>query len=292
MPPLPLLRLPNLAIHEVVKLMDPMGILMLSYTSFKTKCVIRPFLVKPDFRIVLIDNSSGQSVAFGIHGFGFSVLKINVDQENVDLPVSKFTLSTGRVISVPLSVTDQVTHWSTRYEGFIRLLQIILDTFSIKSVSWSIDNQVDESTDLLVTDWVANQGLKLLLLRVTGEKINVGVVHSLLQLFESTPQLELLGRQDFTRYFFEDYKFSRLRIHNAEWFHLSWAVHSKSVKLTVKLFDELSLNEFLLLWMGKESSVMLEHLDLVQTDGIFNISSVINGLEAVRMDKESVEDLG
>ncbi|KAF1771525.1 hypothetical protein GCK72_003352 [Caenorhabditis remanei] len=267
---------------------------MLSNTSFKTKCVIRPFLVKPDFRIALIDNSSGQSIAL-FHGFKFSVFRINVNQlDHENITVSKFALSTSRVISVPLSVTNKqaVTHWSTRYEGFIRLLQIILDTFSIKSVSWSIDNQVDESTDLLVTDWVANQGLKLSLLKVTGEKMNVGVVHSFLQLFESNPQLELLGRQDITRYFFEDYKFSRLRIQNAEWFQLSWAVHSKTVRLTVRIFDELSLNEFLILWIATESSDMLEHLDLEQTAGIFNIPSVLNGLEAVKMDKESVEDLG
>uniref|UniRef100_A0A1I7UT58 F-box domain-containing protein n=1 Tax=Caenorhabditis tropicalis TaxID=1561998 RepID=A0A1I7UT58_9PELO len=275
----PLLRLPDLALEEVLEQLIPKEILFLAQTSLQARRRISRHRKSYTVEIRVEDEDSG------------SFVEISRDcQEDFRIQVKntrkRFDSSWRFQRSVPVRYEGDtlVSQWKQIDTAIQEILDFLMEIFQIEKVSFRICGSIDTHSAVLIVEHCISKNLKIGTIWWPFCKTDE-IDKRILEASKHASDLCIIESRSSTICFndFHLFRMYRLEILNARWMTVEQIValrNCKQVELGYVRFDEESLNKILLGWM--EDAGELEEVAIC-THRRLEMEDVIIGLNLVRV---------
>uniref|UniRef100_A0A1I7UT84 F-box domain-containing protein n=1 Tax=Caenorhabditis tropicalis TaxID=1561998 RepID=A0A1I7UT84_9PELO len=281
--PFPLLRLPALAIEEIVKNCDHKEILFLVQTSSRARRLISRHTKLHSIGIAVVDNASSSYA--GIFYGEREIFRVSIQTWREQINSSwrfQFFVRDERNILVSL--------WKQKDTCIQEILDFLKGIFGIEEVSFKVEQSSSCQAVLILENCVSNN-------------LNIGSVDWLtisgsdemtgrfLMASKGATQLNFNGFYSITFRFnhFHLFRMDQLRIENATWITSEQVValrNCKRIDLGFVWLDEPSINKILREYL--ENPGKMQEIRMSFPLGI-TLEEVVKGLDAVRIEESNGE---
>uniref|UniRef100_A0A1I7UT63 F-box domain-containing protein n=1 Tax=Caenorhabditis tropicalis TaxID=1561998 RepID=A0A1I7UT63_9PELO len=277
----PLLRLPEVALEEVLKRFNPKEILFLVQTSLQARRRISRHRKSYSVQIRIDDGDFGSFVE--ISSDREKIFKIQLKPKRKG---SETSWRFKRVVPIRYEGDTLVSRWKRIDTAIKEILDFLMEIFRIKEISFRFKGSIDTRSAVLIAEHCISKNLRIGSAD-WGDWISGKMAKRFLEASKSASNM-IIGINSLSTICFYDFhlfRMDRLKFKYARWMTVEQIValrNCKQVELTYVRLDESSINKILLEWV--KNSGELQQVQMYNYRDI-NTEEAIKGLNVVRNDE-------